>query len=112
MRLMSFEGADRIGVTFMLAQEPFCHHYRKFPVPVGNYFVITIERLIGHSHKKLKLLKLKSVTVPLGAFSWIRLLSALLKYTRRPQEGEFSKSLDGAPTQLVPQMMSHFRKIG
>lgn len=80
--------------------------------PFGNDFVITIERLIDHSHKNFKLLKLKSVTVPLGALSWIRLLSAVLKYTLKLKKDEFSKSLDGTPTQLVPQMRSHFRKIG
>jgi hypothetical protein len=79
--------------------------------PFGNDFVITIERLIDRSHKKFKPLKLKSVTVPLGALSWIRLLSGVLKYTLKPKKDEVSKSLDGTPTQLVPQMMSHFRKI-
>lgn len=32
--------------------------------PFGNYFVVTIGRLVGHSPKKLKLLRLKSVTGP------------------------------------------------
>lgn len=44
------------------------------------------KRLIGHDHKNFKLLKLKSVTVPLGALNWIRLLSMVLKIHFKAKE--------------------------